>query len=1703
MKQFKKLNSIVLILFFCFGPPLSLNLRAESNDPLRRIVTTPKRGPIVSRKPKLLSAAPAQAQSVLPGQTVTQLPDGRSLLLGGEVNNRAVDTVSLIDPRNGGAPIELKAKLRQARAWHSATMLPDGRVLVLGGIDKIGAVQKNAEIFDPETQASALLPVPETAARAYHSATLLTDGRVLITGGAGESLVWDFKAKTFSTLAERPRSFRQKHKATLLYDGNVLLEEGDDDSGARLTNAELFNTAAGTFNFSNISATQLEQTTPFLSGSFPTDGAVDVPLDSLIGLRFSKALRVETLTSQTLILTGPRGKIESRIVPAESGRLAFLTPLAALEPGTTYRLTVGGAQDDSGSAVTVGSVTFTTKDSAEPKLASDDEEDWIPNTGNLNGLWRSNRPDSPWAKLPPLEAAPGVTALAGQILVLNGNPLDRVRLQLGTASTYSDKTGRFLLTNVTAGHHVLMVDGRSVKKAGKTYGVFKIGVDVATNRTTALSFKIWMPALDTLNSNIISVPTNQDVKLTTPHIPGLEVHIPGGAIVRDVDGQTASKITITPIPVDRPPFPLPSNVNVPVFFTVQPGAAQVIPPRARVIYPNYAGAAPGTRVDFWNYDPAQKGWYIYGHGSVTPDGKQVVPDAGVVIYEFTGFMIGSSGSPPGTAPYPGGGSDGSDGDPVDLGTGLFVYNKTDLYLPDTVPIVLRRTYRPGDNAARSFGIGSAHLYNMFLWSVNNYQQADLILPDGGRIHYVRTSPGTGFTDAVYEHTATPSMFYKSQLIWNGNGGWDLRLRDGTTYVFPDMSPLKYIRDRYGNQLTITRTGGNSGNITQLTSPNGRWVQFTYDSNNRITQARDNIGRTVNYTYDTGGRLSTVTDPNGGVTQYTYDASNRMLTIKDARNIVFLTNQYDGSGRVTQQTQADGSTYQFAYTVDGSGKITQTDVTDPRGSVRRASFNSSGYMVSDTRALGLSEQQTRTYERQSGTNLVLSTTDPVGRKTAFTYDALGNVTNVTRLADTAQAVSTTLTYEPLFNQLSSLTNPLGHTTVFDHDANGNLTAVTDRLDNQTTIAYNTTGQPISITDALNNTVQFTYDGGDLTAITNPLGKTVKRFIDSAGRPTGLTSALGVLTRYDYDNLNQHTGTTDPLQGATALTYDANGNLASVTDANGNVTSYFYNNMDRLTTRRNQLLQDETYQYDVNGNRTQVTDHKGQVTTYAYDALNRLTLITYDDNSTTAFTYNAANRITQAVDSVAGTISYTYDNLDRVTAQTSPQGTVSYTYDAAGRRTSMTVTGQSTINYTYDDEDRVTQISQGPATVTLAYDAIGRRTSLTLPNGVVTQYTYDNASRLTGLTYQHDSVTLGDLTYEYDAAGRRTKVGGSYARTSLPQAFATSTHNARNQLTQRGSQTFTYDANGNLLSDGVTTYTWNARDQLSAASGASFQYDAFGRRTGKTVGSSSVSYLYDGRNAIQELTGTTPSANVITGGIDEVFSRTEGSTSSCMLTAGINSIIGLTDGSGVEQTQYTYEPFGATSVTGAASTNPSQYASRENDTNGLYYYRARYYSPALQRFISEDPIGFSSGDTNLYAYVGNDPINLNDPLGLQHHEHRPGDPVPPPEVTPGEIAGSHVIEGVGELTRSQVLPFTNRLLPLAGGLGDVAPGIYYYSEKTNEKHRQMREICCEMKMGCCSDFPPADPSDPHNTGPGSPYGPGTPGHPSQPGGPGRKN
>jgi RHS repeat-associated protein len=191
------------------------------------------------------------------------------------------------------------------------------------------------------------------------------------------------------------------------------------------------------------------------------------------------------------------------------------------------------------------------------------------------------------------------------------------------------------------------------------------------------------------------------------------------------------------------------------------------------------------------------------------------------------------------------------------------------------------------------------------------------------------------------------------------------------------------------------------------------------------------------------------------------------------------------------------------------------------------------------------------------------------------------------------------------------------------------------------------------------------------------------------------------------------------------------------------------------------------------------------------------------------------------------------------------------------------------------------------------------------------------------------------------------------------------------------------NGNLANDGINTYTWDARNHLASLAGlttAAFTYDPLGRRQGKTIGSAGTNFLYDSMNPVQELSGTNETANLLTGlGVDEYLTRTDALGTWNFMADGLGSTLALADSTGAVQTQYTYDPFGNTTVQGTSSANSYQFTGRENDGTGLYYYRARYYDQAISRFVSEDPIRMQD-NPNVYAYVHDRPTILRDPFGL---------------------------------------------------------------------------------------------------------------------------
>ena len=1540
------------------------------------------------------------------GQSATLLPDGRWLLIGGFANGAVSGDIS--------AP-SISAKLQYPRHSHTATVLPDGMVLILGGMGQDRSIVRVAEILDPQSGEITVINDLALRPRARHAATVLTDGRVLITGGvsADDATLRDAELWNPETQAAEPAVGFTVREPT--YDSNAYPQVEVTLPGTDATDVPISSRVAIQFS-QPVNVQDINKDNVVLVGP---SGAVSgrVVATNAGSLAFFKP-DVDLLpnATYTLFLTGLRDS-QSRVVPWSTSSFTTET-LSSDTPSASQRSTAqsrspraqNGSEPQISNAASQAASKATERKAAAKKPApakkreaekdkeksasqEDELEDWIPGAQHRRGQWRllglKNEPRLKGSLEPaPLQrAADKVTGLSGRVARLNGRPIEGIGVSIGSVTARTDRLGRFLLTNLPAGAQELTVNGGGVRSGGRRYASHFIQVDLSAKQTTVMP-PIYLARIDPASEVAIPSPAPHEVVLTHPNIPGLELHIPKGAVLRTRDGRVVTQLSITPLPVDRAPFAVPSGF--PVYFTVQPAGAFVDNSSTgstagiRVIYPNYIDAEPGARVLFYNYDPTGAGWQVYGHGIVSSDGKQVVPDDGVVQHNLMAFGWGleNVGNAPANGPAPGGCAEA--GDPVDCATGLFIHRSIDLLLSDTLPIQIERTYRANDTKARDFGIGANHNFGLFLSNPTGDPSGappsvDLVLPDGARLNFQRTSGG-GLSDSIYRHFSSPTLFQGATLrVDTVRDRWQVTLRDKTVYEFSDHAPnvLMGVRDRYGNSINITRLSS-GGPISRVTSSNGRYFDFTYNAGKRIAQITDNISRRVKYDYDSQGRLWRVTDPANNVEQYAYDSAHRMTSVIDKRGNTMVTNVYDANGRVVHQTLAEGAEWKFAYTVSGTGKVERTRITNPRGHDTLMIFNGSGYLTQVTYAVGEPIQQTFAYQRAAVSQFITRVTDPLNRVTSLTYDHMGNVTSTTRLVGTADAVTDTRTYEPVFGNLTSYTDPLDHRTQLSYDATGNLIGIADALGHRISAVYDANGRVASVTNAIGKTARVSYDQGDIAEVLDPLGNPTYAFSDAAGRTISVTDALGNRERSVYDPRDLLLRRIDALGGTTTATYDANGSILTVQDARAaGIHSFTYDVVDRVKTYTDPLGKTETYNYDENGNLTSVVDRSNQTTSYSYDALNRLRTLSYSDGSSVTIAWDAADRPWQFIDTANGTITLEYDALDRLRRETNPQGEVAYQYDDAGRRTVLTASGHPAVEYEYDDANRLTKIFQGSVEVAFAYDAADRRTSVTLPNGITGTYSFDDSDRVRSIVYANGATQIGDLVYSYDAIDRQVNISGSLAKLRLPTTVTNATYDSANRLTTWSSSSLTYDANGNLSSLGSATYSWNARRQLVGTSNgsSSFEYDALGRRHSRTVAGETLSYLHDGWDPVVINSDFLMNG----GGLDDRFARIGASGTTSFVRDVLGSTRLLTDEDGATTAEISYTPYGKATSSGTDDTT-FLFTGREDDgASNLDYYRTRYYSPEIGRFISEDSIGLGGG-VNQYAYVTGDPVNNNDPLGL---------------------------------------------------------------------------------------------------------------------------
>ncbi len=638
----------------------------------------------------------------------------------------------------------------------------------------------------------------------------------------------------------------------------------------------------------------------------------------------------------------------------------------------------------------------------------------------------------------------------------------------------------------------------------------------------------------------------------------------------------------------------------------------------------------------------------------------------------------------------------------------------------------------------------------------------------------------------------------------------------------------------------------------------------------------------------------------------------------------------------------------------------------------------------------------TYEPTKN-NLVTITVDPLGLNitAGFTFDAVGN----TLTATDANGNVTTSVFDSI-RRVTQVTGsaPFNQVTYFTYDNNGNVvqTQSLNSTDPNSQIATSTfaiDGKVLTQVGPINYAqgaqpvpIRYAYDNlRRLSQITDPMGHLLTTVYDALSRP--LSSAIDGVTQQ-------------------ALAYTTNGQLLSTTDARNNTTQFQYDGFDRPTLT---TYPDSTYEqvvsYDSRDNILQATTRAGDSIQFTYDALNQRLTKAPSGQPTVSYSYDLAGRTltvsTPLVvsDPSTGTTTLFYDTAGRMFKEQYPDGKLVVAgLDKNGNLTRLTYPDGNYISNTFDALDRLTNVSGFGGSVAFGYDSASRRSSQVNSNGTGQGYSFDKGDSLlsittNGLRFSTSQLGLPQVILAFSQNDRGQTQSRQFNdsrfiwQPSSPGTITYGTANNVNEYPSVNGVPFSYNANGCLTNDGTRTYGYDVERRLLSVTGpssaVSYKYDPLGRLVQKTVGATTVRYLYSGMQRIEEYSGsgTLLRRYVYGDGLDECLFVLNASTGSITYLHGdeAGSTILTTDPTGTPIQINTYSPWGEL-ASGSLSDISIGFTGQFYDPDtGLYYFKARHYSPGLGRFLQPDPIGYDGG-LNLYEYAASDPINSTDPLGL---------------------------------------------------------------------------------------------------------------------------
>jgi len=837
--------------------------------------------------------------------------------------------------------------------------------------------------------------------------------------------------------------------------------------------------------------------------------------------------------------------------------------------------------------------------------------------------------------------------------------------------------------------------------------------------------------------------------------------------------------------------------------------------------------------------------------------------------------------------------------------------------------------------------------------------------------------------------------------------------------------------------------------------------------------KDRMGNWSYLEHDSLDHLVSIENANGAFTTLGWCDCGALTTVIDALN---QTNSltYDLQSHVTGVTFADGST--VTYDLDALGR--PTNIIDNTGRSVQLTFNLQNLLTCASNANGILRQVTYDlYDRPA------TVTDANGVTVSYTYDKLGRP--VARTWPDSHGE----TYGWSTNGLAAFTNRDGKVTRYVHEAAGRTIAETNANLEVTGIGYDPAGHTISLINGLGKTNGWAYDvygrclakrdaNGNLvfTNAYNANGWVMTNWTPAGGFTSYKRDAVGNVTNIDYTNasiatptvsmaydaLNQLTNLIDGI-GTTRYTYTAIGQLASeVGPWPTNGINYTYNQGHRTSMSITSVVStlDFTYGYDLGWRMESVTSPAGAIgyiypnsasalvagialpngasIANNYDSLGRLTgtaLLNHWGHVLDGYTYTPdllglRTNILRNLGLTTNSVAVGYDNIGQMTVWNAVEGTA----------------GTSRMNeqnwFGYDAGDNLTGRTEGGLGLeqTFTVDALNQLTNVAHIGGKLT-VTGSIPAPAASVTVDGVAAQLyGDLTF----AG----TNNSYTLTNGWNTFTNIAQNAyglkvTNLLTVNVpvNTPIHYDANGNLISDGLRAFTFDAADRMTNVYVTNqwkeeFAYDGLSRRrilrqytwsSGNWLRTNEVRFVCDGLQIVQErgtdnipqvtythgldLSGTLGGA----GGIGGLLARTDATNGSTFYHSdGAGNVTALMDMYENIVARYFYGPFGK--LLGQwgrlGNANTMRAFSMPGDSiAGIVGFSFRFYDPNLQRWSNRDPIG-ENGGINLYGFVGNSPLNSVDPYGLADYYYsgggilQPSGPVPYVEADSslGTIAAS---------------------------------------------------------------------------------------------------